>query len=344
MPEHIKYSVIIPTFKTPLDLVERCCNSVLGLKRDDTEIILVEALENAGSPLSGSDLLKSSYLHYIVSQTIGVSFQRNLAISKAKGEFLVFLDSDDFLHPEFFEIADRSLADFPKADLIAFSFFSSDVVPPVSYSKSEFRRFDSTKDIFSFFCHFRGVESFFIQKSMSSKIVRRSIVINNNLMFDVSLSNSEDHLFLLRLLDFCKLVLAGETYCLYHYTLSANSSMSKSSNNSPAVYNSIINSWKTSILGTPHGYLTQSCLDENVVFIYLPRMMAFYFCTPLCSKKKSIVFAEFKQTVKNRDYQSSIRRCSYKFCPTAKKKIQLFLLKNHWYHFYFGLFWKIYHR
>jgi cellulose synthase/poly-beta-1,6-N-acetylglucosamine synthase-like glycosyltransferase len=43
-----KYSVLIPVFKTDPALLKRCLNSILQEKRDDVEIVLVEALSNGG--------------------------------------------------------------------------------------------------------------------------------------------------------------------------------------------------------------------------------------------------------------------------------------------------------
>lgn len=96
-------SVIVPVYNTEKYLAE-CINSLLGQLFQDIEIILV----NDGS-LDGSGIICEQYsqkdgrVHYISQKNAGVSVARNTALDVAKGEYIVFVDSDDVVAPDFLQ-------------------------------------------------------------------------------------------------------------------------------------------------------------------------------------------------------------------------------------------------
>lgn len=93
----IKCSIIIPCWNSK-EYLGKCLESIP--KRDDIEIICI----NDGSTDKTLDLLKNykefmykdiEILNY--KKNKGVSYARNMGIDKAKGEYLLFLDSDDYI-------------------------------------------------------------------------------------------------------------------------------------------------------------------------------------------------------------------------------------------------------
>lgn len=93
------FSVIIPTHNRP-ELLFRAINSVMSSSYDNTEIVVV----NDGSVAAYPDLREyyDDRVHYYKSgASLGVAASRNLGVSMAKGEWIVFLDDDDELTPEY---------------------------------------------------------------------------------------------------------------------------------------------------------------------------------------------------------------------------------------------------
>ena len=91
-----KVSVIIPAYNTAKYLPQ-CLESVLSQDIDDLEAICI----NDGSPDNSLDIMKSfaakdSRVHVIDKANEGVGAARNDGICTAKGEFIAFMDSDDF--------------------------------------------------------------------------------------------------------------------------------------------------------------------------------------------------------------------------------------------------------
>lgn len=93
----IKVSVIIPVFNAQKYLRD-CLDSIIFQSLKDIEIICI----NDGSEDHSLELLNEySQKHYninvLVQKNYGRSIARNRGISQAKGEYIIFLDSDDLL-------------------------------------------------------------------------------------------------------------------------------------------------------------------------------------------------------------------------------------------------------
>ncbi len=92
-------SVIVPTYNRA-HLVARAVDSVLGQTYRPCHVILVDD----GSTDGTADLISRRYaheprVHYVHQRNRGVSAARNTALEQATGDYLAFLDSDDFWRP-----------------------------------------------------------------------------------------------------------------------------------------------------------------------------------------------------------------------------------------------------
>ena len=94
-------SIIIPCYNVS-SYIKETINSVLTQTFQNFEIIVI----NDGSTDQSSEIIKTikhDRIHLVEQENQGVSFSRNKGIAMSKGEFIVFLDSDDILHPNFLE-------------------------------------------------------------------------------------------------------------------------------------------------------------------------------------------------------------------------------------------------
>jgi glycosyltransferase involved in cell wall biosynthesis len=104
MSDNPAVSVIIPVYKVEKYLA-RCLDSVLAQTFKDFEIICV----NDGSPDNCATILanyaqKDKRVKIINQANQGQSVARNSGLKLAKGQFICFVDSDDFIHPQLLEI------------------------------------------------------------------------------------------------------------------------------------------------------------------------------------------------------------------------------------------------
>jgi len=95
----VKVSVIVPVYNTE-EYLDICLDNLINQTYEDFEVICV----NDGSPDKSLDILKKyskldKRIKVYSKQNGGLSSARNFGMQKAKGEYITFVDSDDFLSP-----------------------------------------------------------------------------------------------------------------------------------------------------------------------------------------------------------------------------------------------------
>lgn len=99
-----KVSIIIPVYNTE-QYIERCIHSVLNQTYKNLEIICI----NDGSSDKSGEILdilkkKDSRIKVIHSEKKGVTYARNFALHIASGDYIGFVDSDDYIAEEMYEL------------------------------------------------------------------------------------------------------------------------------------------------------------------------------------------------------------------------------------------------
>ncbi len=115
-----KISIVIPVYNTEKYL-QRCLDSVINQTFQDIEIICVDD----GSTDGSSEILKKyndERIKIIKQNKKGVSSARNAALEIVSGDYLLFLDSDDWLEENMIEIINQKTADEESSDIIFFNF------------------------------------------------------------------------------------------------------------------------------------------------------------------------------------------------------------------------------
>lgn len=116
-----KISIIVPVYNVE-DYLPQCLDSLLSQTMEDIEIICV----NDGSTDSSLSLLESyakkdSRIVVINKENAGVSYARNAGLEKVRGDFYMFVDSDDWLEPETCDVAYAYILSY-RADCLMFSY------------------------------------------------------------------------------------------------------------------------------------------------------------------------------------------------------------------------------
>ena len=94
-------SVIINAYNSE-KTIEKCINSILNNAYEDYEIIVV----NDGSTDKTEEIVElfaSNKIRYYSKKNTGIADSRNFGIEKAKGEYITFVDSDDYVSNKYFE-------------------------------------------------------------------------------------------------------------------------------------------------------------------------------------------------------------------------------------------------
>ena len=116
----MKLSIIIPVYRVEATL-DRCIESVVEQDFTDFEMILVDDGSPDKCPQMCDDwAAKDSRISVIHKSNGGLSDARNAGIGIAKGEFLTFIDSDDYIAASPLSPLMRQLADNPDIDILEY--------------------------------------------------------------------------------------------------------------------------------------------------------------------------------------------------------------------------------
>ena len=120
----MRFSVVIPLYnKAPY--VKKALQSIIGQSFRDFELIVVDdgssddSLDIAEKTLEGSGL---DY-HLIHQDNAGVSTARNNGVAASHGEFICFLDADDWWAPTFLQKMDWLIVEYPDAGIYGTNYF-----------------------------------------------------------------------------------------------------------------------------------------------------------------------------------------------------------------------------
>lgn len=97
---HPLLSIITPVYNVE-SYLNRCVESILNQSYDNIELIMIDDGSTDGSSLLCDEwATKDSRIVVIHKENGGVSSARNVGLEKARGEYLTFVDPDDFLAPD----------------------------------------------------------------------------------------------------------------------------------------------------------------------------------------------------------------------------------------------------
>lgn len=213
-------SVIVPVYNTE-KFVGRCINSIIVQTYKFIEIILI----NDGSTDQSGNICdefakKDKRITVIHKKNGGVSTARNVGISIAKGEFVTFVDSDDYIEPQMLERL-ISLCCKENVDIAACSLkkIELDGTIHTNYNSGSIHIIEKCSAIKAFFVQGLIKELFY---GPFAKIFRRDLL--KALRFDETLRMGEDILFNFQCIE-NSLTIGVLEECLYHYIVRENSAM-----------------------------------------------------------------------------------------------------------------------
>ncbi|MCI5606734.1 MAG: glycosyltransferase [Treponema sp.] len=194
-----KISIIVPVYNVEKYL-KRCIDSILAQTFTDFECILIDDGSPDNCPAICDEYAKADKRIKVIHQeNKGVSAARNAGLDTAKGEWIGFVDSDDWIEPNMYE---QMLGSVNKnVDVIICSVFGIE-------NKVLKKEFDSSAAVKYLF----GDKGF--QGYVWSKIIRKEIIGNSR--FDTRYKYMEDLSFLYEVFHKCNNFIWNTTP-LYHY-------------------------------------------------------------------------------------------------------------------------------
>ena len=206
-------SIIITAYNAE-KTIEKCLNSILDTQYNDYEIILVNdgSIDNTEKII---ELFASDKIKYYKKENTGVADSRNFGIDKAKGDYITFVDSDDYVSSNYFEEIDKYINE--GVDIIK---RKGIIVKGNKEQKIKGATFEVTtgEDDFNKLC-FTDI----YLDTLWSYIIKKSLFIDNNLYFEKDRFHEDFGLLPLLILKANKMV-SLDNY-VYYYVQTDNSIM-----------------------------------------------------------------------------------------------------------------------
>jgi len=218
------FSIIVPIYNTA-PYLPRCIDSVINQGYDNLEVILIDDGSTDLSPtLCDEYTQKDSRIKVIHKQNEGLSAARNDGILAATGDYILFVDSDDYIMPHTFTTFDTAIQKHPELDVLT-----------SNHNKTEnntikYHRFYSIASPIS------GYDFLKIQKSKGKMMVspcvyisRLSFIKDHDLFFPKDIREASDNLWCYRVLLTAKKVFTLD-FVHYQYIIRPGS-ITQSKNN-----------------------------------------------------------------------------------------------------------------
>ena len=221
----ISLSVVIPIFNTPKHLLEHCLRSIQDniKEMEDVEVLMI----NDGStephivPLLQEKAQVDCRFRYIDKPNSGVSNTRNMGIELSQGEYIAFVDADDYFEPNALQYMLETTKK-EKADVAMFGFCEdNDLIERETLRQ----RVEVNEEVMHTL--FRNDMSRWYKYGLNlaavwAKLYKRSVILQNHVSFIQDIAPNEDGFFNLCLLSNLSLV--------YHYVIHEKSAIHKFSN------------------------------------------------------------------------------------------------------------------
>lgn len=187
----LSVSVIVPVHNAG-SYLSRCIESVLSQSYTDFELLLIDDGSTDGSKTVCDDYAAiDSRIRVYHKVNGGVSSARNKGLDEAKGDYIIFIDADDYVNPGYIEHLMNSDSDLVITGAQRFNARNDSIAPlsTSSFSIEDFPNHWNTET---------GINIIYCLPF--AKRFRSSIIQTNGIRFDENLFYSEDMLFIMRYL------------------------------------------------------------------------------------------------------------------------------------------------
>lgn len=217
-----RVSIIVPIYNAEKNLAE-CIDSILNQTMKDIEVILVDDGSTDSSPaICDTYAARDSRVQVIHKPNGRASSARNAGMRAASGEYIAFVDSDDWIESEMYEKMLESGADVCLCDFMRFLGEQEFPNTHANVKAGFYNREQMKSDIFPYLV-MDGVD-YPITISNCVMLIRRSIIEENGLSYREDIHISEDAPFGSEVLYCAQSFAYLKEHFFYHYRMTEGSS------------------------------------------------------------------------------------------------------------------------
>lgn len=309
-------SIIVPVYNCE-KYIERCINSILKQTYKNIEVLLInDGSKDKSLQICERYAQKDNRIIVFEKENEGVSSARNLGIEKSHGEFITFVDSDDYLEENFCEeMLERAYK--YSVDYVTCGYkrvYDNGHIEYINNDCSE--KVITSNNYLNFLLNVQMGYGFAHMKLIRKRAIR-------NIKFDKNLKVGEDALFNVMLCNNLKKVLIYNK-SLYNYYFNSDSVVRKFDENYDKKY---IKSMEIMTQYINEKYKNSKTIETNLqnYIAYHVLLICVNFCYHPQNEKKGIKLVKeicnyslFKKAIKNSNYSNL----------SITRKISLFTLKH----------------
>lgn len=211
-------SIIVPVYNVE-HYLSKCLDSICRQTYKELEIILVDdGSTDSSSKIINAYMQNDSRIKSLKQKNSGVSSARNLGLKNAKGDWICFVDSDDYLSPDYVEVLVHNAQKGISLAISGLTYFSDSVCGKMSF----FDQVYTKEDIFSAIIS----QQLYQKGGPVGKLFKKDIIVERNIFFDVHMSYAEDYNFLLQYLKYIDRVKFLSRSDTYYYRVGRNGTLS----------------------------------------------------------------------------------------------------------------------
>ena len=324
----IKVSVIVPIYKVPVEYLRECLDSLASQTEQECEFIMV----SDGAPAAECSICKEYSdkdfrFKFLIREHAGVSATRNYGIEQAQGEYITFVDSDDWIEKETCSLA-YNYAKENDSDVVLwdschfsennkiFGKYQNEPIKKMTLAQKKILIEDS---IFT-----KSIDQSSVAM-VACKLFRKSLINNHNIRYNSDLIISEDRLFNITFYTHSNNI-SYFNRALYHYRIHPDSLAHKYTPEAFEKYTAFINYLPQTIKGSCLKAVSSEiirCFFWSWDNCYMHRQNALSFKERMNEITKIAKNDQFRQAILNYDANNFSRAIQF----------EIFLIKHNFYLF-----------
>jgi len=341
--EYVKISVIVPVYKVPEIYLRKCIESLVEQNLKEIEIILVDdETPDDGGKICDEYAKKYNNIKVIHQKNQGVSVARNSGIEIARGEWVAFVDSDDWVEEDMFSKL-YNVAKKSDSEIIICSTYVNYEEKQVenSFFKYETKKFEGKeKEEVQLQLIAKGVNNYFPPEVGCGvpwgKLYKKEFIEKKKLRFIPNLVRMQDNIFNLYAFEEANSILYVNEF-LYHYRKSNESVCNKYNEKVIEYFEKVNKQTEIFINKYNKSEIFKKALDIKIVMSFHSYFLLNFF-NKQNNKKYIVKRKEIIELINSEPYSTSIKNIDFSLliplekifvkCISKKWIFALYLLMN----------------
>lgn len=209
-------TIIIPVYNTEKYLA-KCLDSIVFQTYQNIEVLVIDdcSTDNSATIVFEYQKEHRKIKYYKNDKNMGVGYSRKVASEKAKGDYIAFIDSDDWVELNYYEIMMKNILE-DKCDIAVsgvINEYNNSISAEPRYKIDYHQVIDSSFALKIMTNYY--MQNFYISPNMNNRIYKKSLVNDNNICNDFSKQAQDNYSSFFAFLYALKVSLVPNTY--YHY-------------------------------------------------------------------------------------------------------------------------------